>query len=89
MNINKKFKVLIIIVICSITIWCIMFLTDFIRCYNKYSPIYVVKGELNVNKQYYHGIFYTIEHEFRIGVDGTPITSVISTKMYLFNKQIL
>ncbi len=86
---KKVLKICFVIIILLLTIWLIMFFTDYARSRKKLNPIYIVKNENINNKHYYYGIFYKIEHEYAIGGSGKPITKIISVKMYLFDKQIM
>lgn len=83
----KKFlKVLGIILLSLIVLWCIIFTVDYIRCKNFKMPIFVVPGETQDNggSGIYYGLGYKVEIEKYLSAEyGAQLTKL---EMYMFDK---
>ena len=85
---NKKIKVLIIILLFIILLWGVIFLVDYFRCLNVKMPIFVIPGETadNGGSGTYYGLGYSVGVEKNISAEyGDQIESV---EMYIFDKCI-
>ena len=68
---NKKLKVLIIILLFIILLWGVIFLVDYYRCLNVKMPIFVIPGETadNGGSGTYYGLGYSVEVEKNISAE--------------------
>lgn len=83
---KKVLKVLGIIVLLLIVLWCIIFTIDYIKCSNFKMPIFVIPGETADDGGYgtYYGLGYKVEIEKHLSAKyGAQLTKV---EMYMFNK---
>lgn len=83
---NKKLKVLLIIVLSLILLWGVIFAIDYFRCSNLKMPIFVIPGETadDGGSGTYYGLGYSVEVEKNVSAEyGIQIESV---KMYIFDK---
>ena len=62
---NKKIKILIIILLSIILLWGVIFLVDYFRCVNLKMPIFVISGEAadDGGSGTYYGLGYSVEVE--------------------------
>ena len=85
---NKKSKVLLIIVLSLILLWGVIFAIDYLRCSNLKMPIFVIPGETadDGGSGTYYGLGYSVEVEKNVSAEyGVQIESV---EMYIFDKFI-
>ena len=83
---NKKLKVLLIIVLSLILLWGVVFAIDYFRCSNLKMPIFVIPGETadDGGSGTYYGLGYSVDVEKNISAEyGVQIESV---EMYIFDK---
>ena len=83
---NKKIKVILIIVLSLILLWGVIFAIDYIRCSNLKMPIFVIPGETadDGGSGTYYGLGYSVDVEKNISAEyGVQIESV---EMYIFDK---
>ena len=83
---NKKRKVLLIIVLSLILLWGVIFSIDYFRCSNLKMPIFVIPGQTadDGGSGTYYGLGYSVEIEKNISAEyGVQIESV---EMYIFDK---
>ena len=83
---NKKIKVLIVIVLSVILLWGVIFAIDYFRCSNLKMPIFVIPGETadDGGSGTYYGLGYSVEVEKNVSAEyGIQIESV---EMYIFDK---
>ena len=83
---NKKLKVLLIIVLSLILLWGVVFAIDYFRCSNLKMPIFVIPGETadDGGSGTYYGLGYSVEVEKNVSAEyGIQIESV---EMYIFDK---
>lgn len=83
---NKKLKVLLIIVLSLILLWGVVFAIDYFRCSNLKMPIFVIPGETvdDGGSGTYYGLGYSVDVEKNISAEyGIQIESV---EMYIFDK---
>ena len=83
---NKKIKVILIIVLSLILLWGVIFAIDYIRCSNLKMPIFVIPGETadDGGSGIYYGLGYSVDVEKNISADyGEQIESV---EMYICDK---
>ena len=83
---NKKLKVLLIIVLSLILLWVVIFAIDYFRCSNLKMPIFVIPGETadDGGSGTYYGLGYSVEVEKNVSAEyGIQIESV---EMYIFDK---
>lgn len=85
---NKKIKVLIIILLFIILLWGVIFLVDYFRCLNVKMPIFVISGEIadDGGSGTYYGLGYSVDVEKYVSAEyGAQIESV---EMYMFDRCI-
>ena len=83
---NKKLKVLLIIVLSLILLWGVVFAIDYFRYSNFKMPIFVIPGETDDDggSGTYYGLGYSVDVEKNISAEyGVQIESV---EMYIFDK---
>ena len=83
---NKKLKVLLIIVLSLILLWGVVFAIDYFRCSNLKMPIFVIPGETadDGGSGTYYGLGYSVDVEKNISAEyGVQIESV---EMFIFDK---
>lgn len=83
---NKKLKVLLIIVLSLILLWGVVFAIDYFRCSNLKMPIFVIPGETadDGGSGTYYGLGYSVDVEKNISAEyGEQIESV---EMFIFDK---
>lgn len=83
---NKKLKVLLIIVLSLILLWGVLFAIDYFRCSNLKMPIFVIPGETadDGGSGTYYGLGYSVDVEKNISAEyGVQIENV---EMYIFDK---
>lgn len=83
---NKKLKVLLIIVVSLILLWGVIFAIDYFRCSNLKMPIFVIHGESadDGGSGTYYGLGYSVEVEKNLSAEyGIQIESV---EMYILDK---
>ena len=83
---NKKIKVILIIVLSLILLWGVIFAIDYIRCSNFKMPIFVIPGETadDGGSGIYYGLGYSVDVKKNISADyGEQIESV---EMFIFDK---
>ena len=68
---NKKIKVLLIIVLSLILLWGVIFAIDYFRCSNLKMPIFVIPGETadDGGSGTYYGLGYSVEVEKNISAE--------------------
>ena len=83
---NKKIKVILIVVLSLILLWGVIFAIDYFRCSNLKMPIFVIPGETadDGGSGTYYGLGYSVDVEKNISAEyGEQIESV---EMYIFDK---
>ena len=83
---NKKCKVLLIIILSLILLWGVIFAIDYFRCSNLKMPIFVIPGETadDGGSGTYYGLGYSVDVEKNISAEyGVQIENV---EMYIFDK---
>ena len=83
---NKKIKVLLIIVLSLILLWGVIFAIDYFRCSNFKMPVFVIPGETadDGGSGTYYGLGYSVDVEKNISAEyGEQIESI---EMYIFDK---
>lgn len=85
---NKKIKILIIILLSIILLWGVIFLVDYFRCVNLKMPIFVISGEIagDGGSGTYYGLGYSVEVEKNISAEYD--VQIGSVEMYIFDKCI-
>ena len=76
---KKRHKIIITIIICFLTLWTTMFITDYIRCKNDKNPCFSVRVASfeDGGSQQYIGLFYNyykvVQHKY-VYLDGEEPT---------------
>ena len=85
----KKKKTSIITVVVIFVLWSAVFTTDYIRCGNLKSPIFVIASD-DIKKDggsgIYYGLGYSVEIEKELDIESG--VNVISVQMKIFDKII-